>query len=191
MTIASNVQRLNTPAAALATALLVLAGAACPGGCGSSQDEEGKPAPAKRTARRARSAPAPAKDQPSGVGGYLETVVGARKLAETVADKVHMRALWTSLNTHAATNGGKLPDDLKALGSRALLNAPGADGQPYRYIGGQTTAMPRKNILVYEEKPVHKGRKVLVLRLDGTIELLTPDQLRLALAKTKGRLGKQ
>ena len=68
-------------------------------------------------------------------------------------------------------------------------NSPGKTGQPYEYIPGQTTAMPRANVLVYEAKAVHRGGKCLVLRVNGTVELLLLEKLNEAVAQTKRRLG--
>ena len=117
--------------------------------------------------------------------GYFETLIASRKAAETTVDMVHMKALWTSLNMHAVMHDGKFPAALKDLGNPVLLKAPGKTGQPYKYIAGQTSSVPKANILVYEAKPVHRDGKCMVLRANGVVELVTPDQLKQAVAKTQ------
>jgi hypothetical protein len=170
-----------TPMAMVSLVLLAVAAAGATG-CRSSDELQGTPKRARKTRKR------PAPQEPG--EGYLETLVRSKKTAETTADKVHMKALSTNLTMHAVMHDGRFPAALKDLGNAALLKAPGSTGQPYRYIAGQTSAMPRTNVLVYEEKPVHQGGRCLVLRVGGTIDLLTPDQLKQAVAETQKRLGK-
>ena len=173
-------ERLHTGRTGIATVLL-LAAAFVPG-CRSAKPPQPRP-PRRRPAR-----PIPAAKDALPSGGYLETVVGAKKYAETMVDKVRLKALWTSLNTRAVMSGGKFPDKLADLGDRQLTKAPGKDGQAYQYIPGQRTTSPRANVLVFEAKPVHKGGKCLVLRVGGSIELLTPQQLQQAVDETKKTL---
>jgi len=171
----------------IATAL-VLALVACAPGCGSSDKPRRKAGRTQPAARPAKAA-APAKTKADESGGYFVTLIRSKKAAETMAQKVQMKALWTSLNTSAMASGGRFPAKLSDLRDPRLLKAPGPAGQPYRYVPGQRTDSPRPNVLVYEEKPVHNG-KVLVLRVGGAIDLLTPEQLAEAVRKTHAALRK-
>jgi hypothetical protein len=173
-----------TKMATVWSALLALAVAAGPTGCRSC-DQAGPP-PSRSTRPGKTRTPSGTE---TGGAGYLETVIASRKAAETTVDMVHMKALWTNLNMHAVMHDGRFPAALKELGDPVLLKAPGQSGQPYRYIPGQTSATPKTSILVYEEQPVHKGGKCMALRAGGTVELLTPDQLKQAVAETRKRLG--
>ncbi len=47
--------------------------------------------------------------------------------------------------------------------------------------------MPGQNVLVYELNAVHEGRCNL-LRVDGQMELLTPEQVQAAVTETKAQL---
>ena len=51
----------------------------------------------------------------------------------------------------------------------------------------QSPDMHGSNVLLYEAQPAHDGR-CNVLRLNGRIELLTPEELQRALAETRNRL---
>ncbi len=70
------------------------------------------------------------------------------------------------------------------LPSAALYTPEERQKQAYRYIGGQNADMPSDNVLVYEERPVHRD-KCNVLRLDGRIEQLTPEELAKAVEATR------
>jgi len=168
---------------------LGLAVAAGPTACRSSDETE---RPAERASRPRKARTPPGSVRPRGPAGektddrgYFETLIASRKAAETTVDMVHMKALWTSLNMHAVMHDGKFPAALKDLGNPVLLKAPGKTGQPYKYIAGQTSSVPKANILVYEAKPVHRDGKCMVLRANGVVELVTPDQLKQAVAKTQ------
>jgi hypothetical protein len=156
--------------------LLAVAAAAAAGGCkGSGSSSAGG---AGRSGQAAR--------KPS--GGYLDAVLGAKRRAETVADMNQMRVLGVELTRYAISHDQAFPADLKELGRPDLLRAPGAKGQAYKYISGQAASgSAMSSILIYEEQPVHDG-KVLVLRVDGSVEALTPEQLAQALAATRTKL---
>jgi hypothetical protein len=72
-------------------------------------------------------------------------------------------------------------------GNTQLFRCPAPDGEKYIYIPGQNGGMSPANILVYESKPVHEGR-CSVLRLGGQLELLTPEELQLALEQTRANM---
>ena len=178
-----------TAMAMISLVLLALAVAAGPTACRCSDETQRPPERAGRP-RQARTPPRPVRPPgPAGEkaddAGYFETLFASRKTAETTVDMVHMRALWTSLSMHAVSHDGKFPAALKDLGNPVLLKAPGKTGQPYKYVPGQTSSMPKANILVYEERPVHRDGKCMVLRVNGVVELLTPDQLKQAVEKTQ------
>jgi len=169
--------RLHTQSSPFATVCLALVVAVA--GCGC---EEPAPAPA-----RPKPAKAPTPDE-----GYLETLVRAKKTAETTVAKTHLRAVWTSLHMHAITHGGTFPAALADLNNPSLLKAPGKAGQAYQYIPNQkpATGRAKDNILVYEPNPTHRGRTCLVLKADGTVGLLAPEKLQQAVAETKRRLSR-
>jgi len=180
--------RLHTGGLRAAMPILAIAAAvgaaALLAGCGKAEDQ---PAGKGRAARPARQPPA--KDADANLGDYLSAVMAAKGRAETVAAQVHMRALYQALTAYALTHGGKYPPDLKALGDRALLRAPGSSGAAYGYIAGQSDRSPRAHVLVYEETANHGG-KAIVLRVGGEVELLTSTQLRQALDATRKAIGK-
>ena len=83
------------------------------------------------------------------------------------------------------------PPSLEALAEWGAdprqFRCPASEEQQYVYIPGQNENMPGQNVLVYELKPVHEGRCNL-LRVDGQMELLTPEQVQAAVTETKARL---
>jgi len=121
---------------------------------------------------------------------YGEALVDTRYTDITVRCQTNMRTIWQNLQMYAATNGS-LPESRDALvewsGNSRLFRCPATDGPEYVYIPGQNEDMPATNILVYEPQAVHDGR-CSVLRLGGQIELLTPEELKLAVAVTLANL---
>jgi hypothetical protein len=115
---------------------------------------------------------------------YGEAMVDARHQAFAVTCQANMRTIWQNLHLYAAANGG-LPVSRDALvewsGNSRLFRCPAPEGPEYIFIPGQTRDMPGSNILFYESEAVHEGR-CTVLRLGGQIELLTPEELKIALA---------
>jgi hypothetical protein len=121
---------------------------------------------------------------------YGEAMVDARHQAVTVRCQANMRTIWQNLHLYAAANGS-LPASRDALvewsGNSRLFCCPAPEGPEYVYIPGQTRDMPGTNVLFYEPHAVHNGR-CSVLRLGGQIELLTPEELKIALAATFAHL---
>jgi len=115
-----------------------------------------------------------------------EALVGTKYTAITVRCQTNMRTIWQNLQMYAAANGS-FPESRDALvewsENSRLFRCPATDGPEYVYIPGQTGDMPATNVLVYEPQAMHDGR-CSVLRLGGQIELLTPEELKLAVAAT-------
>jgi hypothetical protein len=86
-----------------------------------------------------------------------------------------------------AVSNETMPPSLEAIkswsGDSRLFRCPEKGGPEYIYIPGQGGDMPATNVLVYEPVPVHEGR-CNVLLLGGQIELLTPEELKAAVAAT-------
>ena len=121
---------------------------------------------------------------------YSEVLIDTKYTATTVKCQTNLRAIGQNLQMYAISNEG-FPPSLQALvqwsGNSKLFQCPGADGQKYVYIPGQSPDMSGENVLLYEPKAVHDGR-CNVLRLNGQIELLTPEQLQAAVARTRASL---
>ncbi|MEJ2705295.1 MAG: hypothetical protein P8Z79_22880 [Sedimentisphaerales bacterium] len=121
---------------------------------------------------------------------YNEAMVNATYRAETVRCQTNLRAIGQNIQMYAISNDG-FPPSLEALEqyseTKQLFHCPDPNGVDYVYIPGQNPDMPPDNILVYEPKPMHQGR-CSVLRLNGQLDLLTPDQLQQALERTKATI---
>jgi len=121
---------------------------------------------------------------------YTQTMIDTKYTAETVKCQTNLRTIAQNIQIYALSNGG-FPPSLQALiewsGSTQLFKCPSPDAGEYVYIPGQNGDMSPSNVLLYESKPVHDGR-CSVLRLGGQVELLTPEELRQALAKTQASL---
>jgi len=117
---------------------------------------------------------------------YGETMVGARYDAISVTCQTNLRAIGQNIQMYAISNEG-FPSSQEALvewgGNTRLFKCPAPEGVEYVYVPGQRGDMPPENVLVYEPKPMHEGR-CSVLRLGGQIELLTPEELQQAVART-------
>jgi|GEM_PF-561759 len=127
---------------------------------------------------------------------YSQVLVDTKYTAITVRCQTNMRTIWQNLQMYAAANG-KFPESKDALmewsENSRLFRCPATDGPEYMYIPGQNPDMPATNspagragVLVYEPRAVHDGR-CSVLRLGGQVELLTPEELKLAVAATLAR----
>jgi hypothetical protein len=121
---------------------------------------------------------------------YSEALVDAKYSAITVKCQTNLRAIWQNLQMYVVSNE-KFPPSQAALeewsGNSQLFKCPAAEGQKYVYITGQSGDMPPENILVFEPQPAHNG-KCNVLRLNGQIELLTPEELKKAVDATLARI---
>ena len=121
---------------------------------------------------------------------YTETLIETRYTAETVKCQSNLRAIWQNVQMYAVTNG-TFPPSIEALkewsGNSRLFRCPVRDGPEYVYVRGQNGDMPADNVLLYEPKAVHDGR-CSVLRLGGQLELLSPEELQVAVARTLASL---
>jgi len=121
---------------------------------------------------------------------YGEALVDTKYSAITVKCQTNLRAIWQNLQMYVVSNE-RFPASQAALeewsGNSQLFKCPAPDEQKYIYIPGQNGDMPPENILVFEPQPAHNG-KCNVLRLNGQIELLTPEELKKAIDATLARL---
>jgi len=117
---------------------------------------------------------------------YGEAMIGAKQDALSVRCQTNLRAIWENIQMYAISNEG-FPESQEELvqfgGNPRLFKCPDPNGVEYVYIPGQRADMPQDNVLVYEPEPMHEGR-CSVLLLGGQIGLVTPDELKQAIAKT-------
>lgn len=117
---------------------------------------------------------------------YTESMIKTKYTAITVKCQMNLRTIAQNIQIYAMSNDS-FPPSLEALiefcGSTQLFQCPDPEGGKYFYIPGQNNNMPPSNILLYETKPVHDGR-CNVLRLSRQIELLSPEEVKQAVAQT-------
>ena len=123
---------------------------------------------------------------------YTDGMIKTQNKAITVKCQLNLRTIAQNMQMYAMSNDS-FPPSLEALiswsGSTQLFQCPDPEGGKYVYIPGQNNSMPPTNILLHETKPVHDGR-CCVLRLNGQIELLSPEQLTEAVTQTLACLRK-
>jgi len=121
---------------------------------------------------------------------YTETMVKAKYDAISVKCRMNLRTIGQNIQMYAVSNG-RFPPSLQELiewsGSTQLFECSAPEGERYKYIPGQGGNAPPGNILLFEPKAVHDGR-CGVLRVGGKIELLTPEELQQAVARTMAGL---
>ena len=117
---------------------------------------------------------------------YTDAMVDTKLKAVDVKCQMNIRAIHQCLQVYALSNG-EFPESQEALerecGGSRLFQCPDPNGPKYIYIPGQNASMPGQNILLYEPQAVHNGRSN-VLRLNGQIEALTPEELQPAILRT-------
>lgn len=117
---------------------------------------------------------------------YTESRIKTKYTAITVKCQMNLRTIAQNIQIYAMSNDS-FPPSLEALiefcGSTQLFQCPDPEGGKYFYIPGQNNNMLPSNILLYETKPVHDGR-CNVLRLSRQIELLSPEEVKQAVAQT-------
>ena len=171
----------RTPRVWTALVLLTVAAGLAASGCkGKDSSPGGRP----KTGAPGRGKAPPKTPSP---GGYLDAVFGAKRRAELALGMNRLRVLSTALMQYALRHDGKFPASLEDLKQPELLRSPGAAAEPYKYVPGQTSDL-HANVLVYEARPLRDG-KVLILRVNGSIEGLTPEHLRQELARTTASLA--
>ena len=123
---------------------------------------------------------------------YTEAMVQAKHDATSVKCQMNLRTISQNLQLYAVSNG-TYPASLQELidfsGSTQLFKCPSEDGEQYKYIPGQGRSASDQNILLYESKAIHDGR-ASVLRLNGQLDLLTPEELQQAINQTIANLGR-
>jgi archaellum component FlaF (FlaF/FlaG flagellin family) len=123
---------------------------------------------------------------------YTDGMIKTQNKAIGVKCQMNMRTIAQNIQIYALSNES-FPPSLEALiefsGSTQLFQCPDPDGSKYVYIPGQNNNMPPTNILLYETNPVHNDR-CCVLRLNRQIELLSPEELKQAVAQTLAGLRK-
>lgn len=121
---------------------------------------------------------------------YTQTMIDTKYTAITVKCQTNLRAIGQNIQMYAISND-RFPPSLEALvewsGNTQLFKCPAPDGEKYVYIPGQNGGMSPANVLLYGPKAVHDGR-CSVLLLGGQIGLLTPEELKVAVARTLASL---
>lgn len=117
---------------------------------------------------------------------YTQAMINTQNKAETVNCQMNMSSIWKNLQMYAIENE-RFPQSseefIQWCGNPRLFQCPAHDGEKFIYIPGQSSDMPPQNILVYEPKAVHNGL-CNVLRINGQIESLTPEELKSAINQT-------
>ncbi len=122
---------------------------------------------------------------------YTDAMITTQHKALVINCHANLRSIWQCIQSYAITNE-QFPSSQDELvqwcGGSKIFRCPASDPPvEYVYIPGQNLDMPPDNILVYEPEPVHDG-KCSVLRLSGQIDLLTPEEVRVAVIRTIERL---
>ena len=122
---------------------------------------------------------------------YATGMINTTNQARQVACMGNLQAIAQTLQAYAVGNDS-YPSSQEELmryagyGSR-LFHCPDPNGSAYVYIPCKGGDLPPTNVLVYETKPVHDGR-CLVLFYGGQVDALTPEQLRQAVDATMANL---
>ncbi len=121
---------------------------------------------------------------------YTGAMVDTKRKAIALQCQMNLNTIWQNLRIYAIEKES-FPPSLKTLvdwgADSQLLRCTAPDGGEYVYIPGQNGNMPGQNVLVYELKAAHDGRCNL-LRVNGQVDLLTPDQVQAEVTKTYIRL---
>ncbi len=114
---------------------------------------------------------------------YTGAMVNTKHKAVALQCQMNLHTIRQNLRIYAIEKES-FPPSLKTLvdwgADSQLLRCTAQDGGEYVYIPGQ-------NVLVYELKAAHDGRCNL-LRVNGQVDLLTPDQVQAEVTKTYIRL---
>jgi hypothetical protein len=121
---------------------------------------------------------------------YSGAMVNTKRKAVALQCQMNLNNIRQNLRMYSIEKEG-FPPSLKTLvdwgADSQLLRCSAPDGGQYLYIPGQNENMPGQNVLLYELKPAHQGRCNL-LRVNGQMELLTPEQVQAEVTKTYMRL---
>jgi hypothetical protein len=121
---------------------------------------------------------------------YGQALIHAHEVSADAACALQMTNVHTTLQTAAEGADGKFPPSMTEFYSPSQFHCPDPNGPAYQYIPGQNWSMPPTNVLVYEATPAHEG-KCTVLRLNGRVELLTPQQVQAAVEQTRRVIAAQ
>jgi hypothetical protein len=117
---------------------------------------------------------------------YSGAMVDTKRKAVALQCQMNLSTIRQNLRIYSIEKES-FPPSLKTLvdwgADSQLLRCTAQDGGEYVYIPGQNENTPGQNVLVYELKAVHGGRCNL-LRVNGQMELLTPEQVQAAVTKT-------
>ena len=119
-------------------------------------------------------------------GGYVHTIVRTRTFAQSQACLTRMAVLKQELMLYAQMNDGRFPPSLAVLKRGDLIKTPMSGNEEYSYVPGQSIGSDGSNILVYLELVNYKGM-CHVLRVGGTVESISPEDLEAELGRTRGR----
>jgi hypothetical protein len=121
---------------------------------------------------------------------YGEAMIDTSHKASALKCQMNMRSIYQNLQVYAMENE-KYPSSQQELvdycGDSRLFHCNEPNAPMYVYIPGQRGDMPPTNVLLYEPGPVHEG-KCNVLFANGQTALLTPDELKQAIAATAATL---
>jgi hypothetical protein len=120
---------------------------------------------------------------------YTGAMVNTKRKAVALQCQMNLNTIRQNLRIYSIEKES-FPPSLKTLVGGAdskLLRCSAPDGGQYLYVPGQNGNMPGQNVLVYELKAAHDGRCNL-LRVNGQVDLLTPDQVQAEVNKTYTRL---
>ena len=124
------------------------------------------------------------------VGQYGQAMVNTQNKATTLNCQMNLRTIYQNLQIYAIENN-EFPDSFEDIadwsGDSRLFRCPDPNGAEYIYIPGHRMNSPTQNILVYEPEPVHNGT-CNVLRVSGAIDLITPEELQIAIKQTQAHL---
>jgi hypothetical protein len=118
---------------------------------------------------------------------YPEALGSAHEHSKRKAAEVNLRQLGNALKMYAVSHG-RYPDTLADLvQSQAvpgeMIESP-VTGKPYVFVTGLEPDAPAGSVILYESQPAYEGEH-LVLRTGGGVELLTPAELKSALASDR------
>ena len=125
-------------------------------------------------------------------GEYTTAMVKTQNKATLLKCQQNLYGINQSIQAYGLSND-ELPESfdelVEVVGMTQIFQCPEPNSPKYAYIPGQNLDSPPDNILLYEPEPVHGG-KGNVLRVNGSIDLLTPEELQAAIEQTKAHLRK-
>ena len=131
-----------------------------------------------------------------GKKSYVETVLDTKQTAKDTVTLVELANLHKELLVYLMTNDDKFPptktDIMREspIARKYLRQRDPNSPRFFNYIGGQDTSMPASNVLIWEERP---GTDDLchVLRINGQVNFLSPDDVDLAIDATQDAIRRR